>query len=413
MNKAIKAAGTLLLIGSILAGCTIDKRDKEATEQASQTETGAAAPSATAAQPATGTLTAVPWLATKNTTRIQTSDPVEAAILVSRTLWPALSEASRTASVVLTDPANWQIAAVSADLIHHPSNGPVLFLTKDEVPSATLAELKRLNPLGAEGNRGIQVVIVGDVGENVIHQLTEAGWKTDAIPGSDPAQVAQAVDAYYAKVAGEMPEGVIIGSSEEADYTLPAVNWIAHMPEPLLYVAKDEIPAATAEALKNRNGKAQLYVLGQSTVISDKVVNELKNYGTVTRIAGKNPYENAVAFAAFKDQATDFGWGITTPGHNFSFVAKGQAALAIAAASFSHLGKHAPLLLTDKTGMPAPVMEYVMSLQPKFKDSPAEGPYNHAWLTGDAAAISVKAQDEIDQMLEIASDNGANPHSGH
>lgn len=54
-----------------------------------------------------------------------------------------------------------------------------------------------------------------------------------------------------------------------------------------------------------------------------------------------------------------------------------------------------------------------MELQPKFQDSPAEGPYNHAWITGDNLAINERAQSEIDDMLEISPTAGGNPHSGH
>ncbi|MNV96979.1 hypothetical protein D3C71_1920460 [compost metagenome] len=85
----------------------------------------------------------------------------------------------------------------------------------------------------------------------------------------------------------------------------------------------------------------------------------------------------------------------------------------IAAAPFSHLGKHAPLIFTEKDGLPDSVMEYMMTLQPKFQDSPAEGPYNHAWLTGDINTIKESAQSEIDDMLEISPAAVGNPHSGH
>lgn len=102
----------------------------------------------------------------------------------------------------------------------------------------------------------------------------------------------------------------------------------------VLYVKKDEIPQETAAALTFRGGKANIYILGPASVVSNKVEAELGQYGKVVRIAGKNPYENAVAFAQYKDPDTGFGWGITTPGHNFSFVNKDSAALAIAAAPF-------------------------------------------------------------------------------
>ncbi|WP_025690463.1 cell wall-binding repeat-containing protein, partial [Paenibacillus zanthoxyli] len=188
---------------------------------------------------------------------------------------------------------------------------------------------------------------------------------------------------------------------------------IAHMPEPLLYVTKDSVPDATAKALEGRSGKASIYVLGPESAVSAKVEDALKQYGTVTRISGSDPYRNAIAFAKFKDSSNGFGWGITTPGHNVSFVTTDSPALAIAAAPFSHLGKHAPLLFTEKSGMPDSVMGYLMELMPKFKESPAEGPYNHAWITGDSSAITAKAQSEIDDMLEISPASGENPHSGH
>jgi hypothetical protein len=53
-----------------------------------------------------------------------------------------------------------------------------------------------------------------------------------------------------------------------------------------------------------------------------------------------------------------------------------------------------------------------MSMQPKYKMSPTEGPYNHAWLTGGEDALSAAAQGEIDTMLEIVSESGEG-HGGH
>lgn len=70
------------------------------------------------------------------------------------------------------------------------------------------------------------------------------------------------------------------------------------------------------------------------------------------------------------------------------------------------MGKHSPLLWTDKEKMPQSVMSYLMSIQPKYKLSPAEGPYKHAWLTGDQDSLTSNAQAEIDSMLEIISQTG-------
>lgn len=348
----------------------------------------------------------IPWIASKNTTRINTDDALEAAVLVSQSLWMATSEDNRPGSIILTSPDNWKNAVVSADLIHHPSNGPILFVNKDGIPEVTANEMKRLKPKGVASNGGVQAILVGDLDQKVEEQVKELGFKTDKITADNPAALAKAIDAYYAKVAGENPTSVIVGSMESQEYTMPAINWIAHMPEPLLYVMKDEIPQETKEALQTRGGKANIYILGPESVVSAEVATGLKQYGKVVRIAGDDPYINAVAFAQYKDKETGFGWGITTPGHNFSFVNLDNPALAIAGAPFSHLGKHAPLLWTKKDSMPDSVMSYVMSIQPKYKESPTEGPYNHAWLIGSQASITAEAQGEIDSMLEIVSASG-------
>ncbi|GIP52469.1 cell wall-binding repeat-containing protein [Paenibacillus vini] len=388
----------LLLTGVVIAGC-------QSSAGSGAEGSNSNAVKATAAEEGGGQGQA-PWIATKNTTRVNSSDPAEAAVLVSRSLWPATAKSNTPGSVVLVDPGNWGIAAASADLVHHPNNGPILFVTKDGLPRVTADELKRLAPTGAESNRGVQAVLVGPVSEAVKVELKQMKLKFDHIQGDEPAAVAEAIDAYYAEAAGELPKSVVVGSLDNPEYTLPAVNWIAHMPEPLLYVTKDAIPAETEKALKKRNGQAHIYLIGPEAAVSKDVESKLENYGKVTRIAGDDVYENAIAFAKFKDPETGFGWGITTPGHNLSFLNKGRPELAIAAAPFSHLGKHAPLIFTDKNKMPGSVMDYVMSIQPKYEDTPAEGPYNHAWLTGNEEDLTYAAQAEIDEMLEIVSAKG-------
>ncbi|OKP94923.1 cell wall-binding repeat-containing protein [Paenibacillus sp. P46E] len=396
MKKTICKAALTIFLGVALAGCSTANNSRSAS-----TDT----PSQSAVS--------IPWIATKNTTRINTSDPIQAAVLVSQSLWTAETKNNRPSSVVLTDVSSWQIAAVSTDLIHHPNNGPVLFITKEGIPEATLTELKRLKPMGAESNDGVQVVLVGTVADSVEDQLKVLDLKVDKIEGEEPAEVAKSIDAYYEKVSGALPQSVIVGSVDSPEYTLPAVNWIAHMPEPLLYVSKRKIPEATAEALKARGGKAAIYILGPTSAVSADVEAQLQEYGTVKRISGDNPYTNAIAFAKFKDEANGFGWGITTPGHNLSLLTADSTMLAIAAAPLSHLGKHAPRVFIKKDGMPDSLMNYTMELQPKFKDSPAGGPYNHAWLTGDTDTLSSGSQSEIDDMLEISSASGGDPHSGH
>ncbi|CAM4216064.1 MULTISPECIES: cell wall-binding repeat-containing protein [Bacillus cereus group] len=346
----------------------------------------------------------------KNVTRLNTNDPLQMAVLTSQTIWPATHKENQPGAVILVPVKDWQLGIASADLIHHPNNGPILFIEKEKVPEMTLKEIKRLNPLGTKD--GTQIMVMGDVDASILEQLKE--YKVKQIKETDPATFAKDVDKEYADITGSYPNSVIIGSSEEEGrlYTTPAVNWISHMPEPLLYIEKNKVPEATIEALKTRKDKANIYVLGPEKIISKEVEKELSKYGKVTRISGETPVENSIAFAKFKDEKTKFGWGFTKPGHGVSFVSSKTPDLAVAGAPFSHMGKHAPVILLEEGKASQPVYDFLATIQPKFKDDPTLGPYNHGFLLGNTENISFETQGILDERLEIVQESGQG-HGGH
>lgn len=350
------------------------------------------------------------YLNTKNVTRLNADDPIEAAVLVSKTIWPATHKENRPGTVILAPVENWQISLASANLIHHPNNGPILFMKDGAIPQTTMKEIERLHVLG--NSDGVEIMIMGDVEQSVLDQLND--YEVEQVETSEPSEFARQVDRVYADVSGEIPNGVIIVSSEEEAklYSLIAANWIAHMPEPVLYVKKDEIPEATKEALELRDKKANIYILGPNSIISDDIEKELKDYGSVERIAGDNPVETSIAFAQFKDKKTKFGWGVDEPGHGFEFLSTETPEIAIAGAPFAHLGKHAPMIWLDGGKITDSIHEYLLELQPKFTDDPSEGPYNHAYLIGSEEFISFEDQGMLDLMLEISPENGGG-HGGH
>lgn len=350
---------------------------------------------------------------TKNVTRIDSDDPVKVAVQTSQIIWPATSNENRPSTVLIGMKENWKVNLPAVKLIHHPNNGPLLYAEKDQIPEPTVKELQRLKPMGSSSNEGVQVILVGDFSEEVTKKLKTLGLKVDAITGSEPAEMAKKIDAYYANASdGKLPPGVIVGSIDEIKYTIPAANWIAHMPEALLYVKKDQIPKATQEALQNRKKKANIYVLGPESVISKDVEKKLQQYGKVVRISGNTPEDNAISFAKYKDTKTKFGWGVTEPGHGLTFVRLSSIETILPTAAFAHLGKHAPLLVMQKAELTAAQHEYLMSLQPKFTDDPTIGPYNHAYVIGSEKSIPFDTQGMIDQMLEITSEDGGG-HSNH
>ena len=346
----------------------------------------------------------------KNVTRLNTNDPMQMAVLTSQTIWPATHKENQPGAIILVPVNEWQLGIASADLIHHPNNGHILFIEKEKVPEMTLKEIKRLNPLGTKD--GTQIMVMGDVGASILEQLKD--YQLKQLKETDPATFAKDVDKEYADITGSYPNSVIIGSSEEEGrlYTTPAVNWISHMPEPLLYTEKNKVPEATIVALKMRKDKANIYLLGPEKIVSKEVEKELSKYGKVTRISGETPVENSIAFAKFKDEKTKFGWGFTKPGHGLSFVSSKTPDLAVAGAPFSHMGKHAPVVLLEEGKASQPVYEFLASIQPKFKDDPTLGPYNHGFLLGSTSDISFETQGILDERLEIVQESGQG-HGGH
>ncbi|WP_408008995.1 cell wall-binding repeat-containing protein [Pseudalkalibacillus sp. A8] len=347
---------------------------------------------------------------TKNVTRLNTTDPYEMAVMTSQTVWPSTHKDNQPGAVILAPIEDWAISLASANLIHHPNNGPVLFINKTHVPEITKNEIERLDPKG--NMDGVEIMVMGGVNDSVIDSLE--GYEVKRFQKNDPAAFAREIDQAYAKMNGEYPDTVIVGSLEEKGrmFTTPAVNWIAHMPEPLLYVSDKGVPEATKLALQERDGKANIYLLGPESIISKDTEEALSEYGKVTRISGETPVESSIAFAQFKDKATKFGWGLTDPGHGVSFTSTASPDLAIAGAPFAHLGKHAPMIWLDEGELNQVHYDFFKDIKPTFKDDPTNGPYNHAFLLGSQDAVSYKIQGIIDEKLEIVQAGGEG-HGGH
>jgi hypothetical protein len=91
------------------------------------------------------------------------------------------------------------------------------------------------------------------------------------------------------------------------------------------------------------------------------------------------------------------GWNIVGPGHGFTLVRANDWQGAVGSAILSHLGFHAPLLLTNKRGtLPAALDGYFKEVAPAFLVSPADGPDNMTYVIGDYGRISWKQQVQID-----------------
>jgi hypothetical protein len=340
-----------------------------------------------------------PAFATKNTTRVGGADPTADAAGVARAVYSGTSPTTRPPAVTLVDRNDWQGAIAASVLMSPPLRAPILLTDGPALPEASAATLAALDPPGSRAVDGAAIVRVGDVAK-------PGGRKATSVGGGNPYARAAQIDRLQISAAKRSSDRVVIASGERAAFAMPAAGWAAKSGDPILYVTRDSVPRETAAALRVHQ-QPKIYVLGPPDVISNRVVDQLRRLGTVTRIAGRDPVTNAIAFARFVDGR--FGWGVVDPGHGLVFANLTRPLDAAAAAPLSAAGTYGPLLLVERGRLPAALVQYLLDIQPGYERDPVRGVYNHGWLIGDERAISVQDQARLDSLLEIVPVSAAPP----
>lgn len=387
MAPAVRIA--LLLAAFALAAPGCGSGDEEPA-----TATDTATAMATATPPADQTPpSATPSYATKNTTRVASATTVETAASVARIVFPGGGEGQTPGAVALADAGDWRAALAGAVLMAPPLRAPLLYTEGGELPRVTAGALAALRPRGAPSANGAQAIRLGAA-------AGPPGLRVASLAGADPYTLAGNVADYRSRVAGRHSGAVLVVPADAPEYAMPAAAWAAKSGDPVLFTARERLPAPTAEAIR-AHGRPRIYLLGPERVASAAVESALSRLGTVTRIAEGDPQRTAVAFARFQDGP--FGWGVVDPGHGFVVATPARPGDAGAAAPLSASGKYGPLLLTSPGGkLPAAVAEYLRDVRPGYSSDPVRGVYNHAWIVGDERAVDVAAQATIDGLLEIA-----------
>ena len=336
-----------------------------------------------------------PASATKNTLRVGGGDPAADAAGVANAVFPGTSTASRPTAVVLVDSKDWQAAVTASVLTANPIGAPLLLSDGDELPAVTADTLERLKPKGSDLSKDAQVIRIGDA------PARPDGLKAAVIEGKDPYARAAAIDRFFSAARGRPSSNVIVASGEQAEYAMPAGAWAARSGDSVLLTRKGELPQETRKALAEHE-KPRIFVLGPENVIADAVLDDLRKLGRVKRIEGPNPVENSIEFARYEDGRSDFGWGVTVPGHNFTLANSSRPLDTAAASSLATKGVYAPLLLTDQSrALPRALEAYFLSVQPGFDADPGDAVYNRVWILGDEKQLSVGAQARLDQITEL------------
>jgi hypothetical protein len=333
-----------------------------------------------------------PAFATRNTTRVGGADAIADAAAVAQAVYPSRDRDTRPRAVTLVDAGDWRVAVSAAQLMSAPLRAPLLFSDGGELPGASEQALGRLIPTGAKEAGGAQVIRVGEA-------AVAEGYKTTEVEGADHAALAQAIDRLHTAAAGKASPAVVVASSDQPGFSMPAAAWAAKSGDPVLWVTRDAIPAPTRAAI-TAHKRPRIYVLGPESAVSKKVVEQLSKLGDARRIAAGEPVANAIAFARFSDGS--FGWNVVDPGHGLVFASTQRPLDAAAAAPLSASGTYGPLLLvTAANALPAPLQDYLLDIQPGYDKDPVRGVYNHGWMVGDEDAVSIDVQARIDALLEI------------
>jgi ell wall binding domain 2 (CWB2) len=337
-----------------------------------------------------------PAFATSNTTRVAGADSIEVAAGVALATFPTAGSAGGPNAVTVVPAADWEAGIAAASLVAEPIGAPILLSDGAELPELSAGALDSLAPRGSTQTQGREVFAVGAAPE-------PEGTRATRIEGATGAEAAAAVARLRERLTEELPQHLVIASSDEPAFAMPAAAWAARSGDPVLFAQRNSVPRATLETLE-RYEDVPVYLLGGEGVISERAeqrIEEATN-GSVRRAAeGADPVTSAIDFARYVDGT--FGWNINDPGHGLVIANASRPADAGAAAALSGSGTWGPLLLTDDAAsLPADLESYLLDLKPGYLDDPTRAVYNHIWIVGDSTAFGIDLQVEVDQLAEVA-----------
>lgn len=296
---------------------------------------GALALAPAAAAPAPGAIAAP----VANVDRIGGSDRFATAVRVSETAF-----AGPVPVVFLANGLDYP-DALSAAPVAAALGGPLLLTLPRTLPDLVVNELRRLAPE--------TVVLVGSeavVGAEVEAQVQALGLTTDRVAGPDRYATSRALIERYALPGSTL----FIATGRNYPDALAAAAAAGAIDAPVLLVngrttALDPATAALIEA----RGTTTVHIAGSAGVVSAELELELsQRVGTVSRLAGRDRYETAVAIAS--ETASEAGRAFVATGAGFADALSGAVLAAV---------EQAPLYLSGPTCLPRVAREAIVDRQ--------------------------------------------------
>jgi len=172
-----------------------------------------------AKQAPVGTL-GFPLVATRNTTRISGPDPTADASAAALATHPPAPQAAPLEAAILVPDDDWQAGTAASVLAGPPTRIPVLISQHGAVPDATSQALTQLNPRGGKASGGVALYSAGGA-------AVPSGPRSQDLHGNSPAEIANSIDQLRQRVTKEEPQHILLVSSDQAGYAMPAAAWAA------------------------------------------------------------------------------------------------------------------------------------------------------------------------------------------
>ena len=195
------------------------------------------------------------------------------------------------------------IGSVAANL-----GAPILLTESNALPSATKAELSRLEPAS--------IVVVGGPGAVSNAVVAGLGAYTDGsvvrVAGADRYATSAAISAAYRASGVDV---VYLATGESFADAMAAAAAAAHENTSVLLTASMSLPASTRTELV-RLDPAEVIIVGGTSAVSPSVEASIEGLGlSVRRLAGATRYGTAVAISSDAFPSADHVWVAT--GQNF------------------------------------------------------------------------------------------------
>src|SRR5918999_385084 len=105
-----------------------------------------------------------------------------ACVAVAMAAYPA-ERGVRPGGFVLVEKGAWRELALAAQFAADPVNAAVLPIEREYLPTAAVDLVYRMKPKGFPKAKGLQALILGPAGDDVLTDLQDAGLKMSQLEG--------------------------------------------------------------------------------------------------------------------------------------------------------------------------------------------------------------------------------------